>query len=110
MEAGLLDEKEAMEHTELNLIFNVIGSSDMRVEIGSEQPLAARDTLLLASDGLTDNVLQDEIIASVCAGPLGQAANQLADLALQRMRGERANTPSKPDDLTALLFRRHPQR
>ena len=110
MEAGLLDEKEAMEHTELNLIFNVIGSSDMRVEIGSEQPLAARDTLLLASDGLTDNVLQDEIIASVCAGPLGQAANRLADLALKRMRGERANTPSKPDDLTALLFRRHPQR
>lgn len=110
MEAGLLDEKEAMEHTELNLIFNVIGSLDMRVEVGSEQPLAARDTLLLASDGLTDNVLQDEIIASVCAGPLDRAANRVADLALQRMRGEQANAPSKPDDLTALLFRRHPRR
>lgn len=110
MEAGLLDEKEAMEHTELNLIFNVIGSSDMRVEVGSEQPLAPRDTLVLATDGLTDNVLQDEIIAAVRAGPLDLAINRVADLALKRMRGERANTPSKPDDLTTLLFRRHPRR
>jgi len=110
MEAGLLDEKEAMAHTELNLIFNVIGSTDMRVEVGSEQPLAPRDTLVLASDGLTDNVLQDEIIAAVRAGPLDLAINRVADLALARMRGTQANKPSKPDDLTALLFRRHPQR
>ncbi|UCG71865.1 MAG: serine/threonine-protein phosphatase [Chromatiales bacterium] len=110
MEAGLLDEKEAMEHTELNLIFNVIGSSDMRVEVGSELPLAPRDTLLLASDGLTDNVLQDEIIAAVRSGPLDRAINRVANLALERMRGDTANTPSKPDDLTALLFRRHPPR
>ncbi len=110
MEAGLLDEKEAMAHTELNLIFNVIGSTDMRVEVGSEQPLAPRDTLVLASDGLTDNVLQDEIIAAVRAGPLHLAINRVADLALERMRGTQANKPSKPDDLTALLFRRQPRR
>jgi len=110
MEAGLLDEKEAMAHTELNLIFNVIGSTDMRVEVGSEQPLAPRDTLVLASDGLTDNVLQDEIIAAVRAGPLHLAINRVADLALERMCGTQANKPSKPDDLTALLFRRHPRR
>ena len=57
MEAGLINEKEALQHEELNLIFNVIGSADMRIEIGSEQQLAARDTLLLASDGLADNLL-----------------------------------------------------
>lgn len=107
MEAGLLDEKEALEHTELNLIFNVIGSKDMRVEVGSELPLAPRDTLLLASDGLTDNVLQQEIIDAVRAGPLDRAANRLAALALERMRGDDATAPSKPDDLTALVFRRH---
>jgi serine/threonine protein phosphatase PrpC len=110
MEAGLMDEKEALEHTELNLIFNVIGSKDMRVEIGSELPLAPRDTLLLASDGLTDNVLQEEIIEAVRSGPLDAAANRIADLALQRMRGDDIDAPSKPDDLTALLFRRHTRR
>lgn len=110
MEAGLLNEKEALEHTELNLIFNVIGSKDMRVEIGSELPLAANDTLVLASDGLTDNVLQEEIITAVRAGPLDQAATRVAELALRRMRGDEANSPSKPDDLTTLLFRRHRRR
>jgi serine/threonine protein phosphatase PrpC len=110
MEAGLINEAEALGHVELNLIFNVIGSSDMRIEIGSELPLAPRDTLLLASDGLTDNVLQEEIIAAACQGPLDRAVNRVADLALKRMRGEETGAPSKPDDLTALLFRRHVRR
>lgn len=110
MEAGLLDEKEALEHSELNMIFNVIGSRDMRVEVGSELPLAPNDTLVLASDGLTDNVLQEEIIAAVRKGPLDRAADRIADLALKRMRGDDGNAPSKPDDLTTLLYRRHRRR
>ncbi|MDH3978770.1 MAG: serine/threonine-protein phosphatase, partial [Gammaproteobacteria bacterium] len=69
MEAGLIDESEALHHAELNLIFNVIGSADMRIEIGSETPLSPRDTLLLASDGLTDNALQEEIIDAMRTGP-----------------------------------------
>ena len=106
MEAGLLNEKEALEHNELNLIFNVIGSADMRIEVGSELPIAPRDTILLASDGLTDNVLQEEIIDAVRIGSLDQAIERVTQLALRRMRGEQAGKPSKPDDLTTLLFRR----
>jgi serine/threonine protein phosphatase PrpC len=109
MEAGLIDETEALQHAELNLIFNVIGSNDMRIEIGSELPFAPRDTLLLASDGLTDNVMQDEIIGIVRKGPMGDAIKELTDLAQGRMGTELPGKPSKPDDFTAILFRPKPE-
>ena len=63
VEAGLLDEDEAVQHDQRHVLFNVIGSSDMRVEIGPALQLAVRDTVLLASDGLFDNLFIDEIVA-----------------------------------------------
>lgn len=110
MEAGLIDESEALQHAELNLIFNVIGSSDMRIEIGSELPMSARDTLMLASDGLTDNVLQDEFVELIRKGPLQTAIRRLTELAQERMTHEIDNQPCKPDDFTTLLFRQFPPR
>lgn len=107
MEAGLIDENEALEHSELNVIFNVIGSSDMRLEVGSEQPIAPYDTLLLASDGLTDNVFQDEMAATIRTGPLDTALLKLAEMTQTRM-GNPSHQPSKPDDFTTLLYRRWP--
>jgi len=86
-------------------VFNVIGSTDMRIEIGSELPLAVRDSLLLASDGLTDNVLQNEIVNSIRTGPVDQAIRAITDLAQTRMATEKPGQPSKPDDCTAILFR-----
>ena len=109
MEAGLIDENEALAHAELNMIFNVIGSSDMRIEVGSEQPVAPYDTLLLASDGLTDNVKQEEMTDTVRTGPLEPAIKKLADMTQARM-GNPNHQPSKPDDFTALLYRRHPRK
>jgi serine/threonine protein phosphatase PrpC len=105
LEAGLINESEALQHDELNLIFNVIGSADMRIEIGSELPIAARDSLLLASDGLTDNVMQDEIINAIRTGPVDKALCAITDLARNRMTEEKPGQPSKPDDCTAILFR-----
>ncbi len=110
MEAGLLDEKDALEHVELNLIFNVIGSNDMRIEIGSELPIAARDTLLLASDGLMDNMMMEEIVGTIRKGRLQAAIRELTQIAQRRMQSLDAGKPSKPDDFTAILFRRHPPR
>jgi serine/threonine protein phosphatase PrpC len=105
LEAGLINESEALQHDELNLIFNVIGSADMRIEIGSELPIAARDSLLLASDGLTDNVMQDEIINAIRTGPVDKALCAITDLARSRMTEEKPGQTSKPDDCTAILFR-----
>jgi len=105
LEAGLIDESEALQHAELNLVFNVIGSTDMRIEIGSEAPLAPRDTLLLASDGLMDNVMQEEIITAIRKGPLDTAICRLTEIAQGRMNHHAPGQPSKPDDFTAILYR-----
>ena len=105
VEAGLLDENEAMHHEERHIISNIVGSDMMRIEIGSPVQLAARDTVLLATDGLLDNLFMDEIIDLTRAGPLEHCAQAMADLCLARMKDRLEGKPSKPDDLTFVLFR-----
>lgn len=104
VEAGLLDEKEAVRHDTRHLLFNVIGAADMRIEIGTPAHLDRFDTVLLSSDGLLDNLYIDEIVASIRAGTLAHAADELVRLALARMEGGRKG-PSKPDDFTVILYR-----
>ncbi len=107
VEAGLLDEDEALHHEERHLISNYVGKEGMHIEIGSSVPIARRDTLLVASDGLADNLTVDEIVEIVRKGPLLQAGRELSSLARERMATKRAEFPSKPDDLTFLLYRRN---
>ena len=104
VEAGVLDESEALHHDELHLISNMVGVPDMRIEVGSPRALAPRDTLLLASDGLLDNVHLEEIVELVRRGPLAQAARRLVEKSRARMAGQDEG-PSKPDDTTFILFR-----
>lgn len=105
---GFLAEEEAIHHEERHMISNVIGSEQMHVEMGPTIEMAARDTLVLASDGLLDNLLPVEIVDLVRTGPLERAVGQLAAVAQERM-GPHAKadgiTPSKPDDLTIIAFR-----
>jgi len=104
--AGFLDEDEAVRHDQRHVLFNVIGSPDMRVEVGPALDLAARDTVLLASDGLFDNLFIDEIVDSIRVGPLAAAANRLVERVAKRMSGNGSrDQPCKPDDLTVVLFR-----
>jgi serine/threonine protein phosphatase PrpC len=106
VESGLLDEQEAMHHDERHLVSNMVGTPDMRIEVGSAVGLAPRDTALLATDGLFDNLGADEVTDIVRTGPLDRAAGHLARQATRRMREPAAGHPSKPDDLTFVLFRR----
>lgn len=106
VEAGMLDESEALHHDDRHLVSNVIGDSHMRIEIGSPLRLSPRDTVLLATDGLHDNVRTEEIVETTRCGPILQAANSLAQHGLQRMLEPGGGNPSKPDDLTYLLYRR----
>jgi PPM family protein phosphatase len=110
VEAGLMDADEAVQHDQRHILFNAIGSPDMRVEIGTAVELAARDTVLLASDGLLDNLFVDEIVEIIRMGPLAAAADRLVNVARERMAGDGIGHPSKPDDLTVILYRPHPPR
>lgn len=105
VESGLLDESDAMHHEERHMISNVIGSVDMRIEVGTAVELARRDTLLVASDGLSDNLHMPEIVESIRKGPLEKVVADLARRARERMEGRQGAEPSKPDDLTFAVFR-----
>jgi len=106
VEAGFLDEVEALYHAERNLVFNFLGTADMRIEVGAELELAPRDTLVLASDGLTDNLHLAEIVEIARKGPAAEAVARLAGDARERMMTPEAPTPCKPDDLSIILFRK----
>ena len=105
VESGLLDEADAMHHEERHVISNVIGSTDMRIEVGSAVEVAPRDTLLLASDGLSDNLHMPEIVECIRKGSLDSVTEALSRLARERMEGSDKDEPSKPDDLTFAVFR-----
>jgi len=106
IEAGVLDEDEALHHEERHVVSNLVGSADMRIEVGSSLALADRDSLLLATDGLFDNLSLAEIVEIVRAGPLGAAACELAARCRARMHSGDGDAPSKPDDVTFALYRR----
>lgn len=105
IEAGVLDEAEAMFHEDRHLVSNVLGTPNMRVDVGSTLPLSQRDTVVLASDGLSDNLHSEEIIELARKGPVEKAATLLAEDARRRMVQATESLPSKPDDLTLVIYR-----
>ncbi len=105
VESGFLDEREAMHHEDRHLVSNYVGSQEMRIEIGAPLILAPRDTLLLASDGLFDNLHIPEIVERTRKGPLDTAVRKLVSDATARMKRPANGRPSKPDDLTVVAFR-----
>ena len=106
VEAGMLDKRDALHHEERHLVSNFIGTPDMRIDMGAGIRLNPRDTILLASDGLTDNVHLHEITELIRKGPLGNAVGSVTSLARRRMTVETVHQPSKPDDLSVILFRK----
>jgi len=106
VEAGFLDEREALHHEDRHLVSNFLGTADMRIDVGAGVELRPRDTILVASDGLTDNVHLDETIEVVRKGILAESAMSVVDLATRRMTEAQAGQPSKPDDLSLILFRK----
>lgn len=105
VEAGFLDQRAALHHAERHLVSNFLGTNDMRVDMGATVQLKSRDTIMLASDGLTDNLHLNEIIDLIRKGPLEKAVTGLTKLAERRMSAQAETLPSKPDDLSLILFR-----
>ena len=128
IEAGILNERDAIHHKDRHLVSNIVGADNMRIEVGPRLKMAPRDTLLVASDGLFDNLHLSEIIDIVRKGPLVQAIDKLTSSVTRRMDAydrivpeedeetadlleddllhDEEEMPSKPDDTSILLFRR----
>lgn len=105
VEAGVLDQGEAIHHDQRHLVSNLVGNADMHIEISAPIPMRPRDTVLVASDGVFDNLEVPEVVELVRSGPLAVAARRLAEQCQQRMEAPAAAEPSKLDDVTFVLFR-----
>jgi serine/threonine protein phosphatase PrpC len=105
VEFGFMGEHEAMNHEERHIVSNLVGSEDMHIELGPVVKLAPRDTVLLGSDGLWDNLMFEEVVAKMRKGSLVSGVEGLARLCQDRMHSPRNGDPSKPDDLTVMAFR-----
>lgn len=106
VESGMLDEEDAMHHDERHIVSNLVGTHNMHIEIGPSRPLAARDSVIVASDGLFDNLHLEEVIRTAKSGKLVNRIKRLSDEANTRMSRSEANVPGKPDDLTILIYTR----
>lgn len=107
IEAGILDEDDAPGHEARHYVSNVVGSAEMRIDIGPILSMSRRDRLLIMSDGVSDNLFSQEIVELIRSGPILKAASSLLQACQQRMREEGdADQPGKPDDLSFILFQR----
>ncbi len=104
IESGLLNEEDAMHHDERHIVSNLVGSRTMHIEIGPSIHLAPRDTIVLASDGLFDNLHISEICALARLGQPLDRIRALVTLTRQRMDCALADSPGKPDDLAVVML------
>jgi serine/threonine protein phosphatase PrpC len=103
--SGLLGAGDALVHEERHLVDSMLGLDGMRVDLGERRAFAARDTLVLATDGLFDNLRLDEIVETIRRGPLDKVGRSLLDQVGQRMLSETGEHASKPDDTAFILYR-----
>ena len=104
IESGMLDEAEAMSHDERHVVSNLVGSRNMHIEIGPTRPLAPRDTVIVGTDGLFDNLHLEEVIEHGRIGNPTDRVAALVTLASARMVGSEDALPGKPDDITVLMY------
>jgi len=107
-EANGLDEKEALFHPQRHLLNNMMGDRALWLEKQDALELASRDTVLLGTDGLWDNLFLSEIVEMIRLGELSESAEKLAEAVIQRMSHPVAGLPSKPDDISFILYRPNP--
>ena len=83
----------------------MIGSTETHIDVGLPRPLSKRDTLVIGSDGLYDNLTQAEIVELVRKGGLLSAAEATRKAVAERMSGNNESALCKPDDFTLMMFR-----
>ena len=107
-EANGLDEKSALFHPQRHLLNNMMGDRALWLEKQDALELASRDTVVLGTDGLWDNLFLSEIVELIRVGELFESAEKLAETVIQRMSHPVAGLPSKPDDISFILYRPSP--
>ena len=102
IESGYLNAEVSHTHDDRHWVSNLVGQKEMRIEVGAPFELAPYDTLMICSDGLTDNLSLEKIESCIHKGPIDEALKHLVGLAITAMAKEGGH----PDDLTIMLYRR----
>ncbi len=109
--AGYMNRKEALASEEKHFVSNLLGLDRMHIEIGSPIELAKRDTIIVSSDGLTDNMFVKSIVKQVKSGDVVASASQLASTCRKNMVSEiQKDRLPHADDLTVLIYRSNDSR
>jgi len=96
IDAGMITEREAESHPNANIITRAVGAADrLRVDTAAVD-VRAGDLFLLASDGLTRLVSDEEILSACHGGDIEASAVNLLELTLDR---------DAPDNVSLILLR-----
>src|SRR5262249_9381305 len=96
VEAGMISEGEAETHPNANIITRAVGAAE-RLEVDTiGGDLRPGDLFLLASDGLTRLVSDEEILSALQGDDIELSATSLLELALDR---------EAPDNVSLIVLR-----
>ncbi|MCB2046628.1 MAG: serine/threonine-protein phosphatase [Novosphingobium sp.] len=96
VDAGMLEAERAEQHPNANVLTRAVGAAlPLKVDTVTGR-IEPSDIFVLASDGLTRIVREDEILAAITTLPMDKAADKLLDLTLAR---------GAPDNVTFVIVK-----
>jgi protein phosphatase len=82
--SGCLSAEEALNHPARNMITRAVGAADeLELDMNTMEVIDG-DVFLLCSDGISNQVTEQEMRTTLVGGNCRQAAEELVDIALQR--------------------------
>ncbi len=112
-----ISEKDALVHPELNIVSNVLGHpkfyvtsflSEEVLKSNKTNKISKYDTLLLATDGLFDNYISEELVDIIRSGSLIETTQILQASVVQNINVINKLKLLKQDDVSFILCRRKP--
>ena len=96
-----LSETDLKHFERRNKITRALGWEEFQVAHTSTIDLVSGDRILLCTDGIHDNLTDDEIEELLRKGPVATSAQQLVQVACERSQEQQRR--SKPDDMSAII-------
>ena len=96
VEAGEIDPADAASHPNANIITRAVGANATLVLDGITDPVLAGDVFLLASDGLTRLMTDEELLAGLQSADLEAAGDRFIETCLER---------GAPDNVSLVIVR-----
>lgn len=104
VESGVVDHSEEVDESLRHVITNYLGSLDLRVEVSAKHLLAKKDTLIVGSDGLTDNLSDEDLSQFSLEKQASVTMEKICKATIMTMNDEYIQT-AKKDDLSIFVVK-----